>query len=461
MNLDTLITTQSGRTLAHFHVILCASLLAGHAQSVGIVNLHTFTTNEGRLVQSELTVGPDQALYGLARRGGATDGGTFFKLNRDGSGFQVLHEFPYSIPATNYYYPTASLCLATNGSFYAWVSGGLVRINPDGSGFQELFRTPHPDDPNRSLFVESKPIQGRDGALYLTLGAAVGFGTLAKVNLDGGGFQVVHAFTGSPDGAQPFATVIQGRDGTLYGTTERGGTNENLGTVYKVQPDGTGYQVLHSFAGSSDGQNPRAALCHASDGMLYGTTWAGGANGHGTLYMLDTNGGNFQVIHTFEGSSQNDGRRPRASVVQGPDQALYGTTETGAVGDAGTVFRFLPGGSGYSVVYRFAGGSDGGTPYASLTPGPGDGGTGLLYGTTFGTAFALLVNPPLSITPATVQYGTNPPTLFWPSWALNYQLQSTTNLSTGNWVAVTNGVPVSGIRLTNTSPAAYFRLVLP
>ena len=50
------------------------------------------------------------------------------------------------------------------------------------------------------------------------------------------------------------------------------------------------------------------------------------------------------------------------------------------------------------------------------------------------------------------------PVMVWPASATNYVLQMTTNLATGNWVTVTNGVPFSGLQITNAPGTAFFRL---
>jgi uncharacterized repeat protein (TIGR03803 family) len=59
-------------------------------------------------------------------------------------------------------------------------------------------------------------------------------------------FTRLHSF-GNPDqmGYGPTAALIEGSDGALYGTTsdDRGGN----GSVFRVNKDGSGFAVLHSF----------------------------------------------------------------------------------------------------------------------------------------------------------------------------------------------------------------------
>ena len=75
--------------------------------------------------------------------------------------------------------------------------------------------------------------------------------------------------------------------------------------------------------------------------------------------------------------------------------------------------------------------------------------------------FAMLVNPPASITPVSGQTVGGQTVVFWPAWAIGYVLQTTTNLASGNWVNACNAVPVTGAQITNNSQGAYFRLVWP
>jgi uncharacterized repeat protein (TIGR03803 family) len=76
---------------------------------------------------------------------------------------------------------------------------------------------------------------------------------------------------------------VQGSDGNFYGTTYAGGANGD-GTVFKITPSGT-LTTLYNFAGS-DGVAPLAGLVQGSDGNFYGTTQQGGANNVGTVFRL-------------------------------------------------------------------------------------------------------------------------------------------------------------------------------
>jgi uncharacterized repeat protein (TIGR03803 family) len=160
--------------------------------------------------------------------------------------------------------------------------------------------------------------------------------------------------------------------------------------VFSVRFDGTGYTVLKSFAGGpGDAASPYAELLLGTDGLLYGTTSAGGSGNHGTVFVLGTNGSGYAIVKSFLGGS--DGADPYTAGVIEKNGALYGVTNDGGMLSAGTLFRLNKDGSGYTVLIHFgAGAGDGGVPVTTLI----DGQDGYLYGTTYagdpgGTIFRL------------------------------------------------------------------------
>ena len=177
---------------------------------------------------------------------------------------------------------------------------------------------------------------------------------------------------GGTDGAQPFAGLVRGDDGALYGTATGGGRN-NLGAVFKVQDDGTGYQTLHDFA-RHDGAGVFAGLAKGPDGTLYGVTAFGGASNQWHRFRIDPDGTDFAVLHEFDGPT---GAEPQATLLWGPDDALYGVTSVGGALGRGVIFRLTPAGA-YTKLHDFDG-PNGDTPYLSgVVLGPDD----ALYGTT-------------------------------------------------------------------------------
>ena len=182
----------------------------------------------------------------------------------------------------------------------------------------------------------------------------------------------LYSFSGGGDGGSPYAGLLTGANGELYGTTEAGGTN-NAGTIYEITTSGS-LTTLYTFSGGSDGGNPYAGLVTGTDGNYYGTTAKGGTGSAGTVFQL-TSSGSFSSLYSFTGG--NDGGTPYGGLVAGTNGLLYGTTAGGGVSGTGTVFSITTSGS-LTTLYSFTGGADGGNPDSGLVTGS----SGNFYGTT-------------------------------------------------------------------------------
>ncbi|MGO9265948.1 MAG: choice-of-anchor tandem repeat GloVer-containing protein [Candidatus Binataceae bacterium] len=197
--------------------------------------------------------------------------------------------------------------------------------------------------------------------------------------------KVLWSFGGGTDGNAPYAGLIADSSGNLFGTTLEGGLY-NGGTVFELSPSGT-ESVLWNFGNGTDGENPYAGLLMDSSGDLFGTTYAGGAGGYGTVFEL-TPGGTETILWSFGASpTLAEGRNPLGQLVMDQHGDLYGTTYQGSLG-YGVVFELTPpatsGGSwGESTVWPFGENGtagDGGYPSAGLLMDT----LGNLYGTTTG-----------------------------------------------------------------------------
>jgi uncharacterized repeat protein (TIGR03803 family) len=234
-------------------------------------------------------------------------------------------------------------------------------------------------------------------SFFLLPALMAGLGLMPAGRASAQGFTNLHSFTYGNDGAFPYGGVILSGN-TLYGVTEEGG-NGRYGTVF-AYTNGGGYSTLHSFSYNSDGGYPIGSLV-LSGNTLYGTTLEGGANGDGTVFALNTDGSGFRTLYSFSAGSDNasgyyvnsDGAYPEAGLVLSGN-TLYGTTVEGGTSGEGTVFALNTDGSGFTNLYDFTGGSDGGYPYTGLVL---SGNT--LYGTTVvggtknaGTVFAINTN---------------------------------------------------------------------
>ena len=193
----------------------------------------------------------------------------------------------------------------------------------------------------------TEPIPGRKPLLLMELfWAAVlvlpVFGAHAGVV-----FTTLYSFTGMNDGANPQAGLVQGSDGSFYGTTMGGGTSY-FGTVFKVSTNGT-LTSLYSFIGGTDGWGPAAGLAQGRDGSFYGTTIYGGTDGgYGTIFKITTDGV-LATLYSFNLVDYGWYELNKASgLVQGRDGSFYGTT----VGNLS--FKGVFGAAGYGTVFQIS-----------------------------------------------------------------------------------------------------------
>jgi uncharacterized repeat protein (TIGR03803 family) len=206
-------------------------------------------------------------------------------------------------------------------------------------------------------------VLGPGGSLYGTtaFGGSEQEGTVFRLRANGHE-TILHSFV-QGDGYQPQTTLIPDGAGNFYGTT--------LTTVFEVNKTGV-LTVLYIFSGEVDGL-PSPGLIRDKLGNLYGTTSNGGTYGFGTVFKLDT-AGNKTILHSFDGT---DGDSP-TNVIIDKKLNFYGITAFGGVYNNGTVFKL--GATGTFTVLHSFNGLDGQNPTGGLVRDP----KGNLYGTTAG-----------------------------------------------------------------------------
>jgi uncharacterized repeat protein (TIGR03803 family) len=281
---------------------------------------------------------------------GATTAGNIYTLSTSGTDFSVLKYFPNS--GVDGFWPDANLVINGTSMYGTAPWGGpaakgiVFQMQTDGAGFTLLKNFQGGADgcePEAGLLLLGSALYGTTGGRCDS-----GAGTVFRLSTDGSGYAVLKRFSGG-DGSIPQAALAW--NGTcLFGTTTYGGTGytgnqySGDGVVFRINPDGTGFAVLHYFSGQ-DGSHPSATLAVAGD-TLYGTTTSGGLSNRGTLFQVDVDGSRFGVLKSFAGA---DGCSPRSRLIVS-GSTLYGTTEWGGPGyngvetsGNGVVFRFTPG----------------------------------------------------------------------------------------------------------------------
>lgn len=432
-----------------------------------------YTNNDGFSPHSGLILS-GKTLYGTTGSAGAYGIGTVFAVNTDGTGFTNLHSFDGTIGNAE---GEAGLVLSGNTLYGTIIYGGIfsstshlanpVVVNGGGMIFSLNtnggdFAIVHEFDPWNGA-EGSHPYGGvtvSGGRLYgTTLGNGVtpatgpALGTVFGVNADGTGFATLHTFYNlccpeiNIDGAKPSDKLILLRS-TLYGTARVGGCGGN-GTVFRLNTDGTGFTVLHSFAGgtnrnfnviNSDGANPWGLLLVGS--RAYGCTSTGGSSGSGTVFAVNADGTLFRTLHIFAPVSgpnytNSDGASPRG-VFAALGSTLYGTAESGGPSGAGTVFSINTDGSDFQVLHSFTG-QDASGPRGLVVSGTA------LYGTAWsGAIFRISLPAPLTVSAT----GANL-ILTWPTNFTALNLQSTSNLGSPVWT--TNSALPSIVNGQNTA----------
>jgi uncharacterized repeat protein (TIGR03803 family) len=229
--------------------------------------------------------GPDGKIYGSCYDGGAFNRGAWYRCDKDGSNYEILN---IGVP--------------------------FLRIYQNGLGASQPFNY-NVMNPWGNVAI------GQDNKVYITgyYGASlINSGGQARMNLDGSNYQVIHQGNYS-EGYFPYrgGLIIDDR---IYGTFRYGGGSTltggaSFGVVYSMKLDGTDYKKLKNFDGAllADGTEPWADL--SFDGTyLYGTTLLyGGAGNVGTIFKVKPNGDNFQTIHRFSttaGAACGTGGKP-------------------------------------------------------------------------------------------------------------------------------------------------------
>lgn len=260
-----------------------------------------------------------------------------------------------------------------NNFFYGMTKNGgtsnmgvIFKTKPDGTGYSKLLDftgTMNGSSPYYgSLFSDGTFLYGMTSA-----GGANNIGVLFKIKPDGTGYSKLVDFDGISNGSHPYGSLIL--DGPfLYGMTQTGGTS-NEGTIFKIKPDGTGYSKLLDFSSITSGINPIGSLF--SDGIfLYGMTTAGGTgncpNGCGTIFKIKLDGTGYSQLLDFSG--ENGAYAASSFISDGT--FLYGMTASGGTGPCfygcGVLFKIKPDGTGYSKLLDFSGIATGKNPYGSL-----------------------------------------------------------------------------------------------
>jgi len=349
--------------------------------TTGFAAIHQFSSQagNGRIPYGSL-IFHDGFFYGSTTYGGApynvapsnpANKGNVFRMNLDGSGFTVLHEFTGG--ASDGWKPWAGLSISGGKIYGSTVYGGaygegggvLYEMNLDGSGFQLLHAFGEPED---GFGASTSPILVGDTLYGLTRWGGNGAGTIYSYNTSARVYTQLRRFAAdSSDGNAPIGTLTAANDGFLYGLTWLGGRN-NMGTLFRIQPDGSAFETLYHFAGGTAGKYPYDTLTFDGNHTFYGTalgTYGVDPSDLGVIFKYDLASKTYSVLHKFAGGTGDSGK-PNGSVVLAPDGAtLYGSThgdDAWGGKEYGILYQMNLDGTGFTQLHEFKGGAAGASP---------------------------------------------------------------------------------------------------
>jgi uncharacterized repeat protein (TIGR03803 family) len=359
---------------------------------------------DGRYPQAPLIAGGHGSFYGTTASGGKFGYGTVFKLTRSRSSYKERVIWNFGATNSDGQSPNDGLIEDASGALYGTTYAGGVH----GAGAVFKLTSSRGTYSEQILHTFGAPLDGASpygslladstGALYSTtiFGGVNNLGTVFKLTRSGSTYteQILWSFKGKPDGKCPFTSLIAGKHGVLYSTTETGGAFDD-GTVFEMKPSRSGYteHVVWSFGGPNDGACPYAPVI-VRHSELYGTTYSLGAYGVGTAFQVTLSGPHPTERVTWSFGNGQDGSYPaNGGLTADSTGTLYGTTFFGGSQNYGSIFALTQSDSKFTerVVLSFYE-TDGSNPDAA----PLLKRSGILYGTTltggaygYGTVFKL------------------------------------------------------------------------
>lgn len=239
-------------------------------------------------------------LYGVTPQSGANNQGTVWSVNVGGTGFQTLHSFSNPPNAS----PDPKMGLSPKGGLL--VSGDGL-IGAAGGGPQEggIWYSIGKDGSNFSIINQFTTSSVGSSFGWSPNGDLTGgdFGAVGTTRFNGANSRGVMVGVGIPNTplpggsgglSGPQAGLVPDGAGYFYGTTAGGGLS-GRGGVFRVGTNGFGYQVMHLFTGGVDGQSPNDIL-EIDGNKVYGTT-------NSTIFSMNLDGSGYQVLSTSAGDS--------------------------------------------------------------------------------------------------------------------------------------------------------------
>ena len=319
--------------------------------------IHSFELPEGKNAYGDLCEASNGKFYGMTSEGGVNNDGLLFEWDPVSNNYTKKFDFDMAVTGG---LPKGSLILADNGYLYGMTTEGgeygmgvIFEWNPFTSIFSKKFDFSGPESgshPNGSL------MQANTGYFYgMTLdGGLYNMGVLFEWDPEDNSLRKIIDFNGESTGKHPYGSLIQADNGMLYGMTSEGGAN-NDGVIFAFDRGLNSFIKKVDFASVERGKNPHGSLLQAKNGKLYGMTVNGGlrndglVKNEGVIFEFDPVTSEFQKKINF--SYRPMGRYPYGSLIEADNGKMYGMTSSG--GWYGFNSAHPPGPEGHGIIFEW------------------------------------------------------------------------------------------------------------
>lgn len=307
----------------------------GNGENITLIsNLSSFG---GDSPSSELCLADNGYIYGTTSLGGTNNIGLIFKLDTSSNIVTKIFDFN----SINGSFP-ASLIKLNNGKLYGVTQSG--GINDMGTIFEfdpatNTYTKKHDFDGTNGKTPQSSLIQAKNGSIYgvTTFGGLYDNGVIFEYN-PGLGFIKKIDINNPSGGSKHNGSLMQAMNGKIYGVTKEGGNNDE-GILFEWNPVTNHFTKIFDFI-KDEGANPIGSLIQAGNGKLYGVTVFGGFYNNGVLFEWDIDTKTYTRKVDFIGVE--NGESPYGPLMQAANGRIYGMTYRGGVNNDGVLFEWDP-----------------------------------------------------------------------------------------------------------------------
>ena len=376
-----------------------SATLAGGYNPAGVITFTLYAPDGATVVDTETAAVSGNGTYSTPSgctlpTTGAAAGADYWNVSYSGDNNNnpVLPVGPNvvtlaSFGATGGEYPYGGLIEDQSGNLFGtteiggWIAGTVFEL-PAGSGPITTLATFYGIN---GAYPFDNLIEDQSGNLFGTTygGGTIGQGAVFELPAGTSSMNLLASFTGG-NGRLPWGSLVEDRNGNLFGTTSEGGAYDD-GAVFEL-PAGSGTTTTLATFNDANGADPLGGLVEDQSGNFFGTTTQGGAYGYGTVFEVAAGSGAITTLASF---NDGNGAVPRAGLVEDQYGNLFGATSQGGANGYGTVFEVAAGSSAITTLAAFNN-QNGANPYDALIEDQ----SGNLFGATnaggpygFGTVF--------------------------------------------------------------------------